>query len=543
MSRAVDIEALVGIVRRRDLRRLELAFVAFAFAEHATWLAVLVYALEQGGAREVGVVVVVQLLPGVFLAPLAAYAGDRFAPHRALAGGYGLQCLSMAVTAGAMWAGEPLLAYAGATMAATCITFTRPVMGAVLPTVTHSPSELIAANGVTGLLGQIGLFGGPLLAGLLMAVSTPATVFAVACVGAGTGAVLVLTIDPIERTRRAVSVGAVDVVSQALAGFAALGRDAALRALMWLIVCAGIVKGVGDVVVVTFAEDRLEGGGGQAGVLAGAYGLGAILGALGITRLARTGRVGRFFLLAAVLCCIAMLALAVSGALAPALLAFAMFGVGETLLDLTAIVTVQRRAPLDILARIFGVGEGLQMGAIAVGSLAVSVLTVSWSLGVALVSSALAMVAGVLLGVVALRRHDDDLPPVDDAVVDRLLADPVLAPLAAPTIERLAHAVERVTVPADSVVVSEGQSGDRYYLVCTGVASVTTEGRPLRELDEDDSFGEIALLRDVPRTATVRAISALTLLGVPRDDFLEAVTGSPRSLRTATTIIDDHLSR
>ena len=543
MTGGVDIARILRVVRRRDLRRLELGFVAFAFAEQATWLAVLVYALERGGAREVGVVAVVQLLPGVFLAPLAAYAGDRFAPHRALAAGYALQSLSMAVTAGAMWAGEPVLAYVGATMAATCITFTRPVMGAVLPTVTHAPSELIAANAVTGLMEQIGLFGGPLVAGLLMAVSTPATVFAVASVGAGTGAVLVLMIDPIERMRRAVSIGALDVVSQAVAGFTALGRDATLRALMWLIVCAGIVKGVSDVVVVTFADDRLGGGGGQAGVLAGAYGLGAIIGALGITRLAHTGRVSRFFLLAGVLCGVAMLALAVIGALAPALLAFAMFGAGETLLDMTSNVTVQRRAPLDILARIFGVGEGLQMGAIAVGSLAVSVLTASWSLGVALVSSAVAVIIGVLLGVVALRRHDDEIPPVDEAVVDRLLADPVLAPLAAPTIERLARAVEHVTIPADKVVVSEGQSGDRYYLVCDGVASVTTGGRRTRELGGSDSFGEIALLRDVPRTATVRAISPLTLLGVPRDDFLEAVTGSPRSLRTATTIVDDHLSR
>ncbi len=99
-----------------------------------------------------------------------------------------------------------------------------------------------------------------------------------------------------------------------------------------------------------------------------------------------------------------------------------------------------------------------------------------------------------------------------------------------------------MTVPADTVVVSEGQSGDLYYLVCTGVAAVTMEGRRIRELDEDDSFGEIGLLRDVPRTATVRSISVLTLLGMPRDDFLEAVTGTPRSLRTATTIVDDHLS-
>jgi CRP-like cAMP-binding protein len=164
-------------------------------------------------------------------------------------------------------------------------------------------------------------------------------------------------------------------------------------------------------------------------------------------------------------------------------------------------------------------------------------------LAAALASSAVAVVVAVLLGVVVHRRHADEASPVDQAVVDRLLADPVLAPLAAPTMERLARAVEHVTVPADEVVVREGESGDRYYLVFDGVASVTVDGRDLRQLNAEDSFGEVALLRDVPRTATVRAVSQLTLLGVPRDDFLEAVTGSPRSLRNATSIVDDHLSR
>ena len=529
-------------MRRRDIRRLELGFAIFSFGEHATWLAVLVYALQRGGAAEVGVVAVVQLLPGVFLAPLAAYAGDRFEPQRALAAGYGAQCAAMAATAAAMWAGAPLAAYAAATVAATCVTFTRPVMGSILPTVTHRPADLIAANTVTGVVEQFGLLGGPLVAGVLMAVSSPALVLAVAGAGTGISALLVLRVEPIERSAPA-EVGASDVLSQAFGGFAALGRDAVLRALIWLVVCAGIIQGIGDVVVVTFAEDRLGGGGGQTGLLAAAYGFGAVFGSLGFSRLAAGGAVSRFVVTSAALAGVAMLAVAVVDTMVPALVAFAVLGGGETLLSLTAKVTVQRQAPLDVLTRIFGVAEGLQMGALAVGSLAVSVLIATWSLRLAMVWLAVAVCIAVVIGVVVLRRHGGEVAVVDHAVVDRLLDDPIFAPLPAPTVERLARAAEPLSVPAGAVVVAEGERGDRYYLLCDGSATVTSEDRVLRVLDAGDGFGEIALLRDVGRTATVRAISPLTLLGLPRDDFLEAVTGSPRSLRTVTTIVDGHLSK
>ena len=528
-------------MRRRDIRRLELGFVVFSFGEHATWLAVLVFALQRGGAGEVGAVAVVQLVPGVFLAPLAAYAGDRFAPQRALAVGYGAQCVSMAATAAAMWAGAPLVAYAAATVAATCVTFTRPVMGSILPTVTHRPADLIAANTVTGVVEQFGLLGGPLVAGAVMAVSSPAMVFAVAGAGTGVSALLVLGVDPIERSVPA-GVGAADVLSQAFGGFAALGRNVILRALIWLVVCAGIIQGIADVVFVTFAEDRLGGGGGQTGLLAGAYGLGAVAGSLGFSRLAAGGSVSRFVVTSAVLAGAAMLGVAAIDALVPALVAFAVLGSGETLLSLTAKVTVQRQAPLDVLTRIFGVGEGLQMGSVAVGSLTVSVLIASWSLTLALVWLAAAVCVAVLIGFVVVRRHGDDIELVDQGIIDRLLEDPIFDTLAAPTVERLARAAEQLSVPAGAVVVAEGERGDRYYLVLDGRATVTSEDRLLRVLDDGDSFGAIALVRDVGRTATVRAISPLTLLGVPREDFLEAVTGSPRSLRTVTTIVDRHLS-
>lgn len=541
MSRAgIDLAPIKRVLQLRDLRRMELAFMAFAFGEHATWLAVLVYALSRGGPREVGVVAVVQLLPGMFLAPLAAYAGDRFAPQHALAAGYAAQCVSMGATAAAMWAGSPLLVYAAATVAATCITFTRPVMASLLPVVTHAPADLIAANAVTGFIEQIGVFAGPLVAGVVMAVSTPAAVFAAAGVATGAGALLVLLVDPVERAP-ATATRARDVMSEAFAGFAIVRREGALRALIWLALCAGIVKGVGDVVFVTFAVGRLGGGGGQSGLLAAVYGLGAIVAALGLTRLAHGTPVSRYFVVAALLCGVPMLGLAVIGALLPALIAFAMLGAGETLLQLTSNVTVQRRAPLDVLARIFGIGEGLMMGAIALGSLTVSVLVAWWSLTVAFVLLAVAVPTAVLGGVVVLRRHGDHAPPLDQPVVDRLLDDPVFALLPAPVIERLARSAERIAVPAETVVVAEGEVGDRYYLLCDGVAEVTIGGRPTNELGPGQSFGEIALLRDVPRVATVTARTSLELVAVPRADFIEAVTGHPRSHRTATSIVDGHL--
>src|SRR4051794_26465756 len=119
---------MLRVARDPELRRIELSFTSFAFSEYATWLAMLVYAEDQGGAREVGVVVVASLIPGVLAAPFAAYAGDRFPPQRALALGYGTQSLSMIATAGFMASDATVPAYVGGAVAATCITFTRPTM-------------------------------------------------------------------------------------------------------------------------------------------------------------------------------------------------------------------------------------------------------------------------------------------------------------------------------------------------------------------------------------------------------------------------------
>ncbi len=537
-----QLGVLIRVARRPELRRIQLAFMAFAFSEHATWLAVLVFALERGGPSEVGAVALIQLVPCILLAPFAAFAGDRFPPQRTLAFGYAAQGASMAATAVAMASGAPLLAYAAATCAATCTAFTRPVMGSLLPVITHSPGDLVAANVVAGFIEQVGVFAGPLAAGAVMAVSSPATVFAIAAALTSAAALAVVLVEATDATStRLTGLDAHQVLVEAFGGFAALRKDAGMRTLVWLGAFAGIAQGIGDVAFVTFAAERLGGGGGQSGLLAAAYGVGAVAGAVGVTRLLRSGQVSSQLLVSAGLLGLPLLALAGIGVLAPALAAFAMLGAGQSLLILTSAVTIQRRAPTSVLARVFGILEGLRAAAIAVGSLAVTVLTGWLSLREAFVVLAIVLPVAVVGSIIRLRRLGTDLAPVDELVVDRLLADPVLAPLPAPTIERLARGVTQTTVPAGSVIVTQGEPGHRYFLITAGTARVTVDGLTRRDLGPGRSFGEIALLRDVPRTATVTAVTAVQLVSIERENFLEAVTGHPRSLGAAIDAIDTHL--
>ena len=536
--RGESMAVVTRVLHVRELRWVEAGFAAFSFSEHATWLAVLVYALAHGGPRQVGIVAVAQLLPGVLLAPFAAYSGDRFPPQRAIAVGYALQSVAMAGTAIAMAAGASLAAYVLGGAAATCITFTRPVMGSLLPGITHAPSDLVAANVVTGFIEQVGVFVGPLAAGLLMAISSPTMVFAAAAGATAFACFAAFMVTSVDAFTRPAELDASTVMSQVLEGFATLRHEGRVRVLVALGASAGLVKGIADVTFVTFADARLDGGGGQSGLLAGAYGLGAMVGAVTVTRLVHTGRVSRQFAVAGLCAAVGLVTLSGSGVLAPALLGFGLLGAGESLLQLTSGVTIQRQAPTRVLARVFGIVEGMRMGAVALGSLAVTLLVATASLGVAFVVLGSVVLLLVLVGVARLQRHGDDAVVVDDALVQRLLADPVFASLPAPTTERLAKQVEPITVRAGEVVVAEGGVGDRYYLIDHGTTRVTIGGREVRTLGPGTSFGEIALLRDVPRTATVTAISELHLLSVSRRAFLEAVTGHPRSHGVASAVTD-----
>ena len=119
----------------------------------------------------------------------------------------------------------------------------------------------------------------------------------------------------------------------------------------------------------------------------------------------------------------------------------------------------------------------------------------------------------------------------------------MLRPLPLPAVEQLARRLELSTVPAGGVVFRQGDLGDTYYVVESGEAEVVGDGRVIASLEPGQAFGEIALLRNVPRTATVRAVSDLRLRGLRSDDFLPVVTGFTPSASEAGRSVDELLDR
>jgi CRP-like cAMP-binding protein len=113
----------------------------------------------------------------------------------------------------------------------------------------------------------------------------------------------------------------------------------------------------------------------------------------------------------------------------------------------------------------------------------------------------------------------------------------LLATLPGETLGRLAARMEREEIPAGAGVVSEGERGDRFYVVAGGEIEIALDSGPPRVEGPGSYFGEIALLRDVPRTATVRARTDVQLYALERDNFLAAVTGHAGSTQAADAVV------
>jgi MFS family permease len=228
---------------------------------------------------------------------------------------------------------------------------------------------------------------------------------------------------------------------------------------------------------------------------------------------------------------IAMIGLGPTVATAPLL--FAAGGAGFSVTSVAGRTLLQRIAPEAVLARIFGVLEGLAMFALALGSVASGVLVETLGVGRAFLVAGLFVPIVLVVAWVELRALDRDARPPDPRALALLRDLPIFAPLSAPSIERILAELTWLDVPSGTVVIREGDPGDRYYILAEGHVEVTLAGAHLSDRGPGDGFGEIALLRNVPRTASVTARTPLRLIAIERDRFLEAVTGHPRSRERA----------
>jgi MFS family permease len=516
-----------------------LAYLVFNTAEWATYLALLVWAFGHGGATAAGLVAVIQLVPSALIAPLGSVLGDRMRRSRALALGYAAQAVTLLATALALLADLPFGWVAVVAATASCaVTLTRPVHHAIMPDVAHSPDELTAGNSASSTVEGVAAFVGPALSGVMLAAWGPGSVYLLMAVLSAGSAMLVLGLNI---RGGAVRAGGSRLVPAAVAGFRELRGDSGATLLVGMVAAQYVVVGLMDILTVVLALDVLGLSQSGPGWLTSALGVGAVTGGAATVVLVGRRRLAAPLALAILATGLPVAALALAARPWPAAVLLALSGAGKAFFDVTGRTLLQRTVRASVLARIFGIQEGLMMGGLAVGA-TLAPIALSWlgPRGAFLCTGLLLPILG-LTAWVSIRRLDDRAQQ-PGPLFDVLARLPVFAPLPQWTLEQLSWATTVTEVPSGQDVVRQGDPGDLFYVVADGQLEVRRNGQQVRTLGPGDGFGEIALLRDTPRTATVTTTTAVVLGTLERDDFLLAVTGQAASRTAADVQVDRYLA-
>lgn len=532
------LRVLRVVWRNRELRRLSLAYLGFNVSEWATWLAMLVYAYGHGGVTTAGILATVMLLPAAVCAPLVASLSERIGAGGALLAGYAAQASSSALVAVVMLThARPAVVYVALVAPSIAYTATRPTQSALTPGLARRPEDLAASNVVLGWVESIGTLLAPLLVGVLLSFWPPGALF---CAGAAAGVGGALLVLPLRRAGASAS-GDDEGPDELGGAFAAVRSEPNARLLVLLLGAQATALGALDVLYVELARGVLHRGGNWAGYLNAATGVGAVLAVVVTARLATRKRLATPLLAALAGWSLALFALATLPGALGSLALLATAGGAQATFTVTARTLLQRVSRTDLLARVFGLLEGLEMLGLAVGSLLTPVLVAVGGAsaafaGVGLVLPAVALLSGRRL--VAIDRHAT-APAVQAALLRSL---PMFALLPPVQLETLAAALEPLQVGAGVDVVAQGAQGDRFYVIADGEVDVIADDIHVATLRRGQGFGEIALLYDVPRTATVRSRTACELYGLDRETFLVALTGRARPEAALRELADKRLA-
>jgi MFS family permease len=538
VARRRRLGAFRALAGNRALRRVVGGYALFILTEYSVWIAMLVYAYSRGGATIAGVVALAQLVPAALLAPVFAALADRRSPVVLLAGGYLVQAAGMGATAVAIAEGVPLAAYAAAVVASTAVTATRPAQSTLIPSLAATPDQLTASNVVVSWVEAAGIAVAGSLTGVLIWLTGVAGVFGVC---AALGAVAALLVFRLRVPALAAPQEHAPPIAAGLSASVRLAvRQPRLRLMLALLTAEAAVVGALDLLFVILAVTVLGRTQAWAGYLNSAYGVGAILAAT-VSVLLVGRRLGMPILGAALLLSSALAALAAGLGLAGTVGLLTVVGAARALLDVASRSLLQRSVPAQSLGQVFGLLEGLTMAGLAVGSLLVPLLVHLGGSRLALLGVAAVLPLAAAADGRALFGLDAQAP-VPVVQIALLRSIPLFAELPAPAVEGLAAALTPAEVPAGTVLIRQGEPGDAYYAIAAGQLDVLQDGRFLRRCGRGKGVGEIALLRAVPRTASVIAHTDATVYRLAREPFLTAVLGHAATQRQADSIADARLA-
>jgi MFS family permease len=523
-----------------QLRKLQLAFAGSVTGEWGFLVALAVYANDQGGATAVSAVLVIRWVASALTAPWLAYFADRYPRERVMLLADLSRVAAMAGMAAAAFTGaSPVIVYVLAGFMAVASKTFRPAQAALLPLLAESPEELTAANATSTAIESLGTFVGPALGGLLLAATSVGWVFVADALTLVWSAVFVVQLHsrfeapPVKPERRS-------TFREAVAGFSTLWAQRDARVIVFLYFCQTIVAGALRVLIVVTALDLLDIGNSGLGFLNAAMGVGGIIGVAVAFALIGRRKLATDFGLGLILIGAGLGLIGVWPTVIGAVILIAVFGIGNTLVDVSGVTLLQRAVPDEVLGRVFGALQSILVLGLAIGALIVPFLLDLISIRAALI------LVGAMLPVLALllwRRLSviNERAQVPVERIELLRANPIFAPLPPATIENLAMKLIPVSVAAGEPVFRQGDHGDRFYIVEDGRCEIWIDGEKVADAWPGESFGEIALLRDIPRTATVKAVDDTKLLALERDEFIAAVTGHAPSREAADALVGARL--
>lgn len=533
---------LGDVLRTPDIRRLGLAYIFSLVGLWAYGVAVSVYAFRIGGATLVGIAAVIRLLPAAAFAPLVAVLADRYPRRSVLISTDLSRALLISLAAIAVLVDLPLALFVLAGVVVIVSTAFEPAKNALLPELATEPEQLTAANVTMSTFESVSIFAGPALGGLLLTFAGVQVVFAVTAVLLLCSAFLIARIGYQDADRSGIDAEkrSDGMMTELLAGFRVIGTNPRLRLLTGLMGAQLVVYGSLSVLVVAASVDLLGMGEAGVGYLDSAVGIGGLIGAVVTLTLAGRRSLGTVLALGLAGWGIPIVLIGLVPQVALALALMGVIGVANTVIDSTANTLLQRCAPEEAMARVFGVLESVVFAAIGLGSLLAPLLIGGVGIEGALVVTGLVLPLLALLVRPALDRIDVEVQP-RSREIGLLRGMSIFRPLSAASLEQIAGQLQGARARAGEVIVRQGEPGELFYLIGAGEADVFEDGRLARREGSGEYFGEIALLRDVARTATVIAKTDLELFTLGRDDFLAAISGHSLSSEAAEAVVATRL--
>jgi MFS family permease len=532
----------VWLAQSRPIRLLLLAcFLAYA-GDLAAFTAASVYVYYAGGAAYVGLLGLLKALPGALLVPLVASWSDRVRRERLLTVSVALRALLLGAAAAVMTGGaQAILVLALVGLEAGLASVFRQVQAALLPWLARTPDELTHANTAVSVIQSAAVLGGPAVAAWLLVVSTPQAAMLAACGLTAIAAVVLVGVRPLSSREPTRAAGLLKQLRlDMVVGFEAGIRRQGVLPLVIPAAAQTFARGVLSVLTVIIALNLFDLGSAGVGWLTAVLGAGGVLAGPIAATLVRGQRVARCFAAGVAGWGVPMILLAFTHAPYWPYVMFGLIGVANVFDDAGVYSALQQVIPSRLIGRALGMRRAVLLLSMGLGSAVAPLLIDVWGPRGALIATGLLLVAIVALSVPSLTAIDHRISaPGPDLALLRKVS--FFGPLPYAIVEHLASELQSATYEPGEMIIRQGEDGERFYMIADGQARVCKDGEQLRQMGTGDSFGEIALLRQVPRTATVIAMSRLQARTLARKEFLAAVMGNEASAEDADQVVSARL--